>query len=130
MEIYDSYDGVCLKTAMFDGADGTAYHGEISPRAWDPEAEKRTGWTNAGLEEPKTMEDIYNILEQFPWYRRIPGGNGEGQDSGPCNRSGDSRRVRRKLYGQQYLHLCMGHFRSSGLMTEAAMPSTAPCSLK
>ena len=32
-EIYDSYDGVCLKTAMFD-------HGNL-PRAWDPVAEKR-----------------------------------------------------------------------------------------
>ena len=41
----------------------------------------RKDWMDkCGLEEPKTMEDIYNILEQF--LVQDPGGNGEGKTVG------------------------------------------------
>ncbi len=78
-EIYDSYDGVCLKTAMFDGKLMGLPTTEISHGPgilW-----LRKDWMDkCGLEEPKTMEDIYNILEQF--LVQDPGGNGEGKTVG------------------------------------------------
>lgn len=78
-EIYDSYDGVCLKTAMFDGKLMGLPTTEISSGPgilW-----LRKDWMDkCGLEEPKTMEDIYNILEQF--LVQDPGGNGEGKTVG------------------------------------------------
>ena len=78
-EIYDSYDGVCLETATFDGKLMGLPTTEISPGPgilW-----LRKDWMDkCNLEEPKTMEDIYNILKQF--LVQDPGGNGEGQTTG------------------------------------------------
>lgn len=78
-EIYDSYDGVCLKRAMFDGKLMALPTTEISSGPgilW-----LRKDWMDkCGLEEPKTMEDILNILEQF--LVQDPGGNGEGKTVG------------------------------------------------
>ncbi len=78
-EIYDSYDGVCLETATFDGKLMGLPTTEISHGPgilW-----LRKDWMDkCNLEEPKTMEDIYNILQQF--LVQDPGGNGEGQTAG------------------------------------------------
>lgn len=78
-EIYDSYDGVCLETATFDGKLMGLPTTEISHGPgilW-----LRKDWMDkCNLEEPKTMEDIYNILRQF--LVQDPGGNGEGQTAG------------------------------------------------
>lgn len=78
-EIYDSYDGVCLETATFDGKLMGLPTTEISHGPgilW-----LRKDWMDkCNLEEPKTMEDIYNILKQF--LVQDPGGNGEGQTAG------------------------------------------------
>lgn len=78
-EIYDSYDGVCLETATFDGKLMGLPTTEISHGPgilW-----LRKDWMDkCNLEEPKTMEDIYNILQQF--LVQDPGGNGEGQTVG------------------------------------------------
>ena len=78
-EIYDSYDGVCLETATFDGKLMGLPTTEISPGPgilW-----LRKDWMDkCNLAEPKTMEDIYNILKQF--LVQDPGGNGEGQTTG------------------------------------------------
>ena len=78
-EIYDSYDGVCLETATFDGKLMGLPTTEISHGPgilW-----LRKDWMDkCNLEEPKTMEDIYNILKQF--LVQDPGGNGEGQTTG------------------------------------------------
>ena len=78
-EIYDSYDGVCLETATFDGKLMGLPTTEISHGPgilW-----LRKDWMDkCNLAEPKTMEDIYNILQQF--LVQDPGGNGEGQTAG------------------------------------------------
>lgn len=78
-EIYDSYDGVCLETATFDGKLMGLPTTEISHGPgilW-----LRKDWMDkCNLEEPKTMEDIYNILQKF--LVQDPGGNGEGQTAG------------------------------------------------
>lgn len=78
-EIYDSYDGACLETATFDGKLMGLPTTEISHGPgilW-----LRKDWMDkCNLEEPKTMEDIYNILQQF--LVQDPGGNGEGQTAG------------------------------------------------
>ncbi len=78
-EIYDSYDGVCLETATFDGKLMGLPTTEISHGPgilW-----LRKDWMDkCNLEEQKTMEDIYNILQQF--LVQDPGGNGEGQTAG------------------------------------------------
>lgn len=78
-KIYDSYDGVCLETATFDGKLMGLPTTEISHGPgilW-----LRKDWMDkCNLAEPKTMEDIYNILQQF--LVQDPGGNGEGQTAG------------------------------------------------
>lgn len=78
-EIYDSYDGVCLETATFEGKLMGLPTTEISHGPgilW-----LRKDWMDkCNLAEPKTMEDIYNILQQF--LVQDPGGNGEGQTAG------------------------------------------------
>lgn len=78
-EIYDSYNGVCLDTATFDGKLMGLPTTEISHGPgilW-----LRKDWMDkCNLQEPKTMEDVFNILEQF--LVQDPGGNGEGQTAG------------------------------------------------
>lgn len=78
-EIYDSYDGRCIETATFDGKLMGLPTTEISHGPgilW-----LRKDWMDkCNLEEPKTMEDVENILEQF--LKQDPGGNGANQTVG------------------------------------------------
>ena len=79
-----------------------------------------------GLEEPKTMEDIYNILEQF--LVQDPG-DGEGKTVGLVidpEIAGDSG----GSYMANNIFTLYGAFPKQWIDDEAAMPSTAPCSLK
>ena len=78
-EIYDSYDGRCLNTAKFDGKLMALPTTEISHGPgilW-----LRKDWMDKlGLKEPKTMDDIENILKNF--IDKDPGQNGAGNTVG------------------------------------------------
>lgn len=78
-EIYDSYDGRCLDTAKFDGKLMALPTTEISHGPgilW-----LRKDWMDKlGLKEPKTMDDVENILKNF--IDKDPGQNGAGNTVG------------------------------------------------
>lgn len=78
-EIYDSYEGRCLDTAKFDGKLMALPTTEISHGPgvlW-----LRKDWMNKlGLEDPKTIDDIEHILQEFK--DKDPGENGEGKTVG------------------------------------------------
>lgn len=78
-DIYDSYEGRCLDTAKFDGKLIALPTTEISHGPgvlW-----LRKDWMDSlGLNEPKTIDDIENILMEFQ--TKDPGGNGEGKTVG------------------------------------------------
>ncbi len=76
-DIYNSYDGRVLETATFDGKLMALPTTEISHGPgilW-----LRQDWMDKlGLEPPKTLEDIENILQQFK--DKNPGNNPEGTE--------------------------------------------------
>lgn len=78
-EIYNSYDGKCLEGATIDGKlmalPGTRIN--IKPNTtW-----LRKDWMDKlGLEAPKSMDDLENIIKQF--MEKDPGGNGAGKTVG------------------------------------------------
>lgn len=78
-EIYDSYEGRCLDTAKFDGKLMALPTTEISHGPgvlW-----LRKDWMDKLLlEEPKTIEDIEHILQEF--LDKDPGANGAGKTVG------------------------------------------------
>ncbi|MEK4063302.1 MULTISPECIES: extracellular solute-binding protein [unclassified Paenibacillus] len=78
-EIYDSYDGRVLETARFDDKIMALPTTEISHGPgvlW-----LRKDWMDKlGLSEPKTMDDVENIITQF--VEKDPGGNGAGKTVG------------------------------------------------
>ncbi|BFH62404.1 extracellular solute-binding protein [Paenibacillus azoreducens] len=78
-EIYDSYGGRVLDSAKFDGKLMAIPTTEISHGPgilW-----LRKDWMDQlGLKEPKTMEDVENIVSQF--IEKDPGKNGPGKTVG------------------------------------------------
>lgn len=78
-EIYDSYDGRVLDSAKFDGKLMAIPTTEISHGPgilW-----LRKDWMDQlGLKEPKTMDDVENIVTQF--IEKDPGKNGPGKTVG------------------------------------------------
>ncbi|OKP73837.1 hypothetical protein A3842_21070 [Paenibacillus sp. P3E] len=78
-EIYDSYKGRVLDTARFDGKLMALPTTEISHGPgvlW-----LRKDWMDKlGLADPKTMDDVENIITQF--VKKDPGGNGAGNTVG------------------------------------------------
>lgn len=78
-EIYDSYEGRCLDTAKFDGKLMALPTTEIAHGPgvlW-----LRKDWMDKlGLQAPKTMDDVTNILKQF--LEKDPGGNGKNNTVG------------------------------------------------
>lgn len=78
-EIYDSYGGRVLENAKFDGKLMAIPTTEISHGPgvlW-----LRKDWMDKlGLKEPKTLEDVENIITQF--IEKDPGGNGPGKTVG------------------------------------------------
>ncbi|GAA0380075.1 extracellular solute-binding protein [Paenibacillus motobuensis] len=78
-EIYDSYGGRVLDSAKFDGKLMAIPTTEISHGPgilW-----LRKDWMDKlGLQEPKSLEDVENIIEQF--IEKDPGGNGSGKTVG------------------------------------------------
>lgn len=78
-EIYDSYEGRCLDNAKFDGKLMALPTTEISHGPgvlW-----LRKDWMDKlNLQEPKTIDDIENILQAF--LDQDPGGNGSGKTVG------------------------------------------------
>ncbi|WP_058302256.1 type 2 periplasmic-binding domain-containing protein [Gorillibacterium timonense] len=78
-EIYDSYNGQVLDAATFDGKLMALPTTEISHGPgvlW-----LRKDWMDKlGLAEPKTMDDVENIITQF--IKQDPGGNGAGKTVG------------------------------------------------
>ncbi|WP_120462034.1 extracellular solute-binding protein [Paenibacillus aceti] len=78
-EIYDSYGGRVLDNAKFDGKLMAIPTTEISHGPgilW-----LRKDWMDKlGLQEPKTLEDVENIITQF--IEKDPGGNGAGKTVG------------------------------------------------
>lgn len=78
-EIYDSYGGRALERATIDGKLMALPQVNI---ATGPEMLwLRQDWMEElGLEGPKTMEDVENILQQF--MEKDPGGNGAGKTIG------------------------------------------------
>ncbi|MCM3039348.1 extracellular solute-binding protein [Paenibacillus motobuensis] len=78
-EIYDSYGGRVLDSAKFDGKLMAIPTTEISHGPgilW-----LRKDWMDKlGLQEPKSLEDVENIITQF--IEKDPGGNGSGKTVG------------------------------------------------
>lgn len=78
-EIYDSYGGRVLDSAKFDGKLMAIPTTEISHGPgilW-----LRKDWMDKlGLQEPKSLEDVENIIAQF--IEKDPGGNGSGKTVG------------------------------------------------
>lgn len=78
-DIYNSYGGRVLEKATFDGklmALPTTEFSHGPGILW-----LRQDWLDKlGLEPPKTLEDIENILQQFK--DKDPGGNGQGKTEG------------------------------------------------
>jgi putative aldouronate transport system substrate-binding protein len=78
-EKYDSYDGRALEAATFDGklmALPSTQNANIPTMLW-----LRKDWLDQlGLEEPKTVDDVENILTEF--VQQDPGGNGKGKTVG------------------------------------------------
>lgn len=78
-EMYDSYGGRALEIATFDGklmALPSTQCANVPTMLW-----LRQDWMdNLGLEAPKTMDDVENILQQF--VTKDPGNNGAGKTIG------------------------------------------------
>lgn len=78
-EIYDSYEGRCLESATFNGKLMALPTTEISHGPgvlW-----LRKDWMDKlNLQEPKTIEDMEHILQEF--IDKDPGGNGSGKTVG------------------------------------------------
>ncbi|OPJ60025.1 extracellular solute-binding protein [Clostridium oryzae] len=78
-DIYDSYGNRCLDTARFDGKLMALPTTEISHGPgvlW-----LRKDWMDKlGLADPKTIDDVENILQQFS--DKNPGGNAQGKTVG------------------------------------------------
>lgn len=78
-EMYDSYGGRALESATFDGklmALPSTQCANVPTMLW-----LRQDWMDKlGLEAPKTMDDVENILQQF--VTKDPGNNGAGKTMG------------------------------------------------
>lgn len=78
-DIYNSYNGRCLAEATFDGKLMALPSTNISSGPnllW-----LRKDWMDKlGLQAPKTLDDVENILQQF--IQKDPGGNGAGKTVG------------------------------------------------
>lgn len=78
-EKYDSYDGRALEAATFDGklmALPSTSNANIPTMLW-----MRKDWLDRlKLAEPKSIDDVENILTQF--VQKDPGGNGSGKTVG------------------------------------------------
>lgn len=78
-EMYDSYGGRALESATFDGklmALPSTQCANVPTMLW-----VRQDWMDKlGLEAPKTMDDVENILQEF--VTKDPGNNGAGKTIG------------------------------------------------
>lgn len=78
-EMYDSYGGRALESATFDGklmALPSTQCANVPTMLW-----LRQDWMDKlGLQAPKTMDDVENILQQF--VTKDPGNNGSGKTIG------------------------------------------------